>query len=50
MVEQEPGIQAKTAAPSRKSSNAGSYVDGDTSNRVGVIAAVESAPGDTRHR
>jgi hypothetical protein len=32
MLEQQAGIQAKTAAETRKSSNAGPYVDGDTSN------------------
>jgi hypothetical protein len=31
MLEQQAGIQAKTAAEPRKSSNAGPYVDGDTS-------------------
>jgi hypothetical protein len=50
MVEQEAGIQAKTAAKPQKSSNAGSYVDRDTSNRVRVIAVVDSASGDTRYR
>jgi hypothetical protein len=34
MLEQQVGIQAKRAAEPRKSSNAGPYVDGDTSNRV----------------
>jgi hypothetical protein len=34
MLEQQAGIQAKTTAEPRKSSNAGPYVDGDTSNRV----------------
>jgi uncharacterized protein YciI len=48
--EQQAGIQAKTAAEPRKSSNAGPYVDRDTSNRVRVFAAVDSTPGDTRHR
>jgi hypothetical protein len=32
MLEQQAGIQAKNAAEPRKSSNAGPYVDGDTSN------------------
>jgi hypothetical protein len=50
MFEQQAGIQAKTAAEPRKSSNAGLYVDGDTSNRVLVSAAVEITPGDTCHR
>jgi hypothetical protein len=34
MLEQQAGIQAKTAAEPRKSSNAGPYVGGDASNRV----------------
>jgi hypothetical protein len=34
MLEQQAGIQAKTAAEPQKSSNAGLYVNGDTSNRV----------------
>jgi hypothetical protein len=50
MLEQQVGIQAKTAAEPRKSSNAGLYVDGDTSNRVRVFAAVDLNSGDTRHR
>jgi uncharacterized protein YciI len=50
MLEQQAEIQAKTAAEPRKSSNVGPYVDGDTSNRVRVFAAVDSTPGDTRHR
>jgi hypothetical protein len=50
MLEQQAGIQAKTAAEPQKSSNAGPYVDGDTSNRVRVFAAVALNPGDTRHR
>jgi hypothetical protein len=50
MLEQQAGIQAKTAAGPRKSSNAGPYVDGDTSNRVRVFGAVHITPGDTRHR
>jgi hypothetical protein len=41
MLEQQAGILAKTAAERRKSSNAGPYVDGDTSNRVRVFAAVD---------
>jgi hypothetical protein len=49
MLEQQAGIQAKTAAEQRKSSNAGPYVDGDTSNRVRVFAAVDITPGDTLH-
>jgi uncharacterized protein YciI len=44
MLEQQTGIQAKTAAKPRKSSNAGPYVDGDTSNRVRVFAAVDIPP------
>jgi hypothetical protein len=50
MLEQQAGIQAKTAAEPRKSSNSGPYVDGDTSNRVRVSAAVDLTPRDTRHR
>jgi hypothetical protein len=50
MLEQEAEIQAKTAAEPQKSGNAGLYVDGDTSNRVLVIAAVDSTLGDTRYR
>jgi hypothetical protein len=50
MLEKQAGIQAKTAAEPRKSSNAGPYVDGDTSNKVRVFAAVDLTPGDTRHR
>jgi hypothetical protein len=50
MLEQQAGIQAKTAAEPRKSSNAEPYVDGDTSNRVRVFAAVDITPGDTCHR
>jgi hypothetical protein len=50
MLEQQAGIQAKTAAEPQKSSNAGPYVDGDTSNRVRVFAAVDITPGDTRNR
>jgi hypothetical protein len=50
MLEQQAGIQAKTAAKPRKSSNAGPYVDKDTSNRVRVFAAVDLTPGGTRHR
>jgi hypothetical protein len=34
MLEQQAGIQAKTASEPRKSSNAGPYVGGDASNRV----------------
>jgi hypothetical protein len=49
MLEQQAGIQAKNATEPRKSSNAGPYVDGDTSNRVGVLAAVDLTSGDTRH-
>jgi hypothetical protein len=49
MLEQQAGIQDKTAAEPRKSRNAGLYVDGDTSNRVRVFAAVDITPGDTRH-
>jgi hypothetical protein len=50
MLEQQAGIQAKTAAEPRKSSNAGTYVGGDASNRVGVFAAVDPTTEDTRHR
>jgi hypothetical protein len=50
MLEQQAGIQAKTAAEPRKSSNAGPYVDGDTSNRVRVFSTVDITPGDTCHR
>jgi general stress protein YciG len=50
MLEQQAGIQAKTAADPRKSSNAGPYVDGDTSNRVRVFSAADITPGDTCHR
>jgi hypothetical protein len=50
MLEQQAGIQAKTAAEPRKSSNAGPYVDGDTSNRVRVFAADDITPGDICHR
>jgi hypothetical protein len=45
MLEQQAGIQAKGAAEPRKSSNAGPYVDGDTSNRVRVFGAVNITPG-----
>jgi hypothetical protein len=50
MLEQQAGIQAKTAAEPRKSSNAGPYVVGDTSNRVRVSSSVVISPGDTCHR
>jgi hypothetical protein len=50
MLEQQAGIQAKTASEPRKSSNAGLDVDGDTSNRVRGFAAVDITPGDTCHR
>jgi hypothetical protein len=50
MLEQQAGIQAKTAAERQKSSNAGPYVDGDTSSRVRVFAADDITHGDTRHR
>jgi hypothetical protein len=50
MLEQQTGIQAKTAAEPRESGNAGPYVDGDTSNRVRVFADVNITPGDTCHR
>jgi hypothetical protein len=50
MLEQQAGIQAKTAAEPRKSSNAGPYVDGDTSKRVQVFFAVDITIGDTCHR
>jgi DNA-dependent RNA polymerase auxiliary subunit epsilon len=50
MLEQQAGIQAKTATEPRKSSNEGPYVNGDTSNRVRVFATVDTTPGDTRHR
>jgi hypothetical protein len=47
MLEQQAGIQAKTADEPRKSSNAGPYVDEDTSNRVRVFASVDITPADT---
>jgi hypothetical protein len=50
MLEQQAGIQAKTATEPRKSSNARPYDNGDTSNRVRVFAAVDITPRDTRHR
>jgi hypothetical protein len=50
MLEQQAGIQAKTSAEPRKSSNAGLYFDGDTSNRVRVFSTVDITPGDTCHR
>jgi hypothetical protein len=50
MLEQQAGIQAKTAAEPRKSSNAGPYVDRDTSNRVRVFSAIDINPEDTCHR
>jgi hypothetical protein len=50
MLEQQAGIQAKTAAEPRKSSNVGPYDDGDTSNRVRVFFTVDITPGDTCHR
>jgi hypothetical protein len=50
MLEQQAGTQAKNAAEPQKSSNAGTYVDGDTSNRVRVFSTVDITPGDTRHR
>jgi hypothetical protein len=50
MLEQQAGIQAKTAAEPRKSSNAGPYVDGDTSNRVRIFAVVDIISRDTCHR
>jgi hypothetical protein len=50
MLEQQAGIQAKTAAEPRKSRNAGPYVDGDTFNIVRVFAAVDFTPRDTRHQ
>jgi hypothetical protein len=50
MLEQQAGIQAKTASNPRKSSNAGPYVNGDTSNRVRVFAAVDLTPEATLHR
>jgi hypothetical protein len=50
MLEQQAGFQAKTAAEPQRSSNVGPYVDGETSNRVRVFAAVDIIPGDTRHR
>jgi uncharacterized protein YciI len=46
MLEQQAGIQAKNAAEPRKSSNAGPYVNGDTSNRVRVFSAVDITPGE----
>jgi hypothetical protein len=50
ILEQPAGIQTKNAAEPQKSSNAGPYVNRDTSNRVRVFAAVDSTPGDTPHR
>jgi hypothetical protein len=50
MLEQQAGNEAKTAAEPRKSSNAGPYVDGDTSNSVRVFYTVDITPGDTWHR
>jgi hypothetical protein len=50
MLEQQAGFQAKTAAEPRKSSNVGPYVDGDTSNRVRVFAAIVLPPRDTCHQ
>jgi hypothetical protein len=50
MLEQQAGIKAKTAAEPQKSITAGPYVDGDTSNRVQVFAAVDITPSDTCHR
>jgi hypothetical protein len=50
MLEQQAGIQAKTAAEPQKSSNAGPYVDGATSNRVRVFTPVDISPGDTHHQ
>jgi hypothetical protein len=50
MLEEQAGIQAKTAAEQRKSINAGPYVDGDTSNRVRVFSAVDITPSDTCHQ
>jgi hypothetical protein len=50
MHEQHMGIQAKTVAEPQKSSNAGPYVNGDTSNRVRVFDAVDITPRDTRHQ
>jgi hypothetical protein len=45
MLEQQAGIQAKTAAEPRLSRNAGPYVYGDTSNRVRVFSTVNLTPG-----
>jgi hypothetical protein len=50
MLEQQAEIQAKPATDPLKSSNAGPYVNGDTSNRVRVFAIVAVTPGDTCHR
>jgi hypothetical protein len=50
MLEQQAGIHAKNAAEPRKSSNAGPYVDGDTSNIVQIFSNVNITPGDTCHR
>jgi hypothetical protein len=50
MLEQQAGIQAKNAAKPRKSSNAGPYVNRDTSNRVQVFADVNITPRDTWRR
>jgi hypothetical protein len=50
MLEQQAGIQAKTAAEPQISSNAGPYVNGDTFISVRVFSAVDITPEDTCHR
>jgi hypothetical protein len=50
MLEQQAEIQAKTSAEPQKSSNAGPYVNGDTSNRIRVFSTADINPGDTCHR
>jgi hypothetical protein len=50
MLEQQAGNEAKNAAEPQKSSNAGPYVNGDTSNSVRVFYTVDITPGDTWHR
>jgi hypothetical protein len=50
MLEQQAGVQAESAAEPRKSSNAGPYIDGDTSNRVQTSKAVDITASDTCYR
>jgi hypothetical protein len=42
MAEHEGGNRAETAAPPRKTANAGPYLDGGASNRVRVFADLDS--------